>query len=208
VNGSGADTASSACASRRARAAAACACALALALLATAVPAGASSAPGGTTPGTPGLERPAPLALATLQECATATIPQSERSATFAGEMTALPGTVRMQMRIDLQERALEETQYRNVIAPGLGAWHSSSAGVKLYTHIQQFTNLSAPASYRGVVRFRWLGQRGRVLKFELLHTGRCEQPAPAGEGATAGAPAGAEAAAGGSGAAGSAAAS
>ncbi len=118
------------------------------------------------------------LASATLEQCATATIPQTERSATFAGEMTAIPGTVRMEMRVDLQERGLEEQLYRTVSAPGLGVWHSSAPGVKAFTHIQQVTNLSAPAFYRGVVRFRWLGARGRPLKAEELRTARCEQPA------------------------------
>ncbi len=128
------------------------------------------------------------LASATLQQCATATIPQTERSATFAGEMTAIPGTVRMEMRIDLQERGPEEALYRTVSAPGLGVWHSSTAGVKAFTHIQQVTNLSAPALYRGVVRFRWVGAKGRLIKAEELRTTRCEQPAPAAAAPTAGA--------------------
>ncbi len=119
-----------------------------------------------------------PVATATLEQCATATIPQTERSATFAGEMTAIPGTARMEMRIDLQERGLEEPQYRTVSAPGLSVWHSSTAGVKIFAHIQQVTDLSAPASYRGAVRFRWVNARGRLIKAEELRTARCEQPA------------------------------
>jgi len=118
-------------------------------------------------------------ATATLEQCATATIPQTERSATFAGEMTAIAGTARMEIRIDLQERALGELQYRTVSAPGLGVWHSSTAGVKVFTHIQQVTNLSAPAFYRGALRFRWVSASGHLLKSEELHTTRCEQPAP-----------------------------
>jgi hypothetical protein len=117
-------------------------------------------------------------ASATLQQCATATIPQTERSATFAGEMTAIPGTAHMQMRIELEERALGEAMYRTVTAPGLGVWHSSAAGVKIFAHIQQVTNLSAPAVYRGAVRFRWLNAKGRPIKTQELHTARCEQPA------------------------------
>ncbi len=119
-----------------------------------------------------------PVATATLEQCATATIPQTERSATFAGEMTAIPGTARMEIRIDLQERGLEELQYRTVSAPGLGVWHSSAAGVKIFAHIQQVTNLSAPAFYRGAVRFRWVNARGRLIKAEELRTAHCEQPA------------------------------
>jgi hypothetical protein len=119
-----------------------------------------------------------PIASATLEQCATATIPQTERSATFAGEMTAVAGTARMEMRIDLEERALGELAFRTVSAPGLGVWHSSTAGVKVFAHIQQVTNLSAPAFYRAAVRFRWLNAKGRVLKSEELRTARCEQPA------------------------------
>jgi hypothetical protein len=126
-------------------------------------------------------------ASATLQQCATATIPQTERSATFAGEMTAIPGTAHMQMRIELEERALGEATYRTVTAPGLGVWHSSAAGVKIFAHIQQVTNLSAPAVYRGAVRFRWLNAKGRPIKTQELRTARCEQPAPPSSTGTAG---------------------
>jgi hypothetical protein len=120
-----------------------------------------------------------PIASATLQQCATATIPQTERAATFAGEMTSISGTARMEIRIDLQERAPGEPQYHIVSAPGLGVWHSSAAGVKIFTHIQQVTNLSAPAFYRGLAHFRWLSTKGHLLKSEELRTARCEQPAP-----------------------------
>ncbi len=139
-----------------------------------------------------------PVASATLTQCATATMPQIERSATFAGEMTAIPGTARMQIRVDLEEQIPGEPQYRTVSDPALGVWHGSSPGVKVFTRIQQVTNLSAPASYRGVVRFRWLGAKGRTIKSEELFTVRCEQPAPpsssgtAASTATAGADAGA----------------
>jgi hypothetical protein len=118
-------------------------------------------------------------AAALLDQCATATVPQTERAVTFAGEMIAIPGTVRMQIRIDLQERTLGELPYRTVSAPGLGVWHSSAAGVKLFAHIQQVTNLSAPALYRGALRFRWMGTDGHLLRSEELRTARCEQPAP-----------------------------
>jgi hypothetical protein len=134
-------------------------------------------------------------ASATLQQCATATIPQTERSATFAGEMSAIPGTARMQIRIELEERALGESMYHTVTATGLGVWHSSAAGVKIFAHIQQVTNLSAPAVYRGAVRFRWLNAKGHPIKTQELRTARCEQPATqspaAGSGPTSAAPTG-----------------
>jgi hypothetical protein len=138
----------------------------------TAGGAGADQADGS---GVPGIKT---SASATLQQCETA-VAQSERSATFAGEMTATPGTARMEISIDLLERAAGETQYRMVSAPGLGVWRASAPGVKIYTHLQQVTNLSAPAFYRGAVRFRWLNAKGHPIKSEELRTPRCEQPEP-----------------------------
>jgi hypothetical protein len=117
-------------------------------------------------------------AVATLEQCATATAPQTERSATISGEMTAIPGTARMQLRIQLEERAGVAQRYRAINAPGLGAWRSSNQDVKVFGHIQQFTNLSAPAFYRGLVSFRWLDATGRTIKAQQLHTASCEQPA------------------------------
>jgi hypothetical protein len=126
--------------------------------------------------GTPVVSKP--LASATLEQCATANAPQTERSATFAGEMTAIPGTAHMALRIDLEELGPGETRYRIVSAPSLGTWQRSNPGVKNFTHIQQVTNLSAPAFYRADIRFRWVTARGRMLKTEELHTASCEQPA------------------------------
>jgi hypothetical protein len=120
---------------------------------------------------------PKALASATLVQCATATAPQTERSATFAGEMNAIAGSARMQIDVQLQERSTVEARFRMVRSPVLGVWHSSSPGVKVFAHIQQVTNLSAPAVYRGLIDFRWLDASGHVLKSESLHTAVCEQP-------------------------------
>jgi hypothetical protein len=122
---------------------------------------------------------------ATLEQCNTAPS-QTERSATFAGEMTAVPGTARMEMRIDVQEWTLGEVSYRTVKGPDLGVWRTSALGVKIYTHIQQVSNLSAPAFYRGVVQFRWLNSKNDLIKAEALRTPRCEQPLAPSTSATA----------------------
>jgi hypothetical protein len=53
---------------------------------------------------------------------------------------------------------------------------------VKIYKYVKQVTNLGAPAAYRAVVRFRWLGEKGRALKHAELHTPRCQQPALSGQ--------------------------
>lgn len=114
---------------------------------------------------------------ATLEQCVTS-VSQGERSATFAGEMTAIAGTVRMTMRIEVQERLPGDALYHTVSAPGLGVWRQSDARVKIYKYLKQVTNLSAPASYRALVRFRWVGARGHVIKRAERVTPRCLQPA------------------------------
>src|SRR5580698_461713 len=92
-------------------------------------------------------------AAATLEQCV-ATGEQADRSATFSGEMTAIAGTARMAMRIEVQERLPNEELFHTVSAPGLGVWRGSASGVKIYQYVKQVTNLSSPADYRALVRF------------------------------------------------------
>jgi hypothetical protein len=113
---------------------------------------------------------------ATLEECVTA-VTQSERAATFSGEMTAIAGTVRMSMRIDVEERVPGEAAFHTVSYPGLGVWRSADPKVKTYKYLKQVTNLSSPASYRGFVQFRWIGDKGHVIKRAERMTTRCLQP-------------------------------
>jgi hypothetical protein len=134
-----------------------------------------ASSAGATIWTQPGVARP--TMSATLEQCLTAGA-QSERSATFAGEMASLPGSARMAMRIDLAERPPDAISYHLVNAPGLGVWRFSAAGVKAYRYLKQVTNLGGPAFYRAIVRFRWLSSRGHLLATATLHTKRCEQPA------------------------------
>jgi hypothetical protein len=115
---------------------------------------------------------------ATLEQCVTSVV-QTERSATFAGEMTAIPGTAKMAVRIDVEERIPGELEYHTVSATGLGVWRAADPKVKVYKYLKQVTNLSAPASYRGYVRFRWLNAKGHVIKRAERFTARCLQPAP-----------------------------
>jgi|ERR1700733_2671378 len=115
-------------------------------------------------------------ASATLEECVTATV-QEQRAVAFSAEMTAVPGTVRMAMRIDLEERAPGEPEFHTVTASGLGVWRSSDPKVKVYKYLKQVTNVSAPASYRGFVRFRWLNAKGHAIKRAERLTSRCLQP-------------------------------
>ena len=149
----------------------------ALALIAPIAPTAASAAP--TSPAVSSrTSAPAPpLESATMEQCVTSLV-QVERAATFAGEMTAIAGTTRMAMRIELQERMPGDARYHTIVAPGLGVWRASDAKVKIYKYLKQVTNLSSPALYRAHVRFRWLGAGGHVIRRAERTTPRCVQPA------------------------------
>jgi len=122
---------------------------------------------------------------ATLEQCVTSVV-QAERAATFSGEMTAITGTARMAMRIDLQQQMPGDVSFHAVSAPGLGVWQRDSAPkVKVWKNIQDVTNLSAPAEYRALVRFRWLNAKGHVIKHAERLTPKCAQPASPPAGAT-----------------------
>lgn len=115
---------------------------------------------------------------ATLEECTPAPS-QTERSATFMGEMTAIAGTAKMSIRIDVEERGPEDLEFHAVPGPGLGGWRPSDPKVKVYRYFRQVTNLAAPASYRALVRFRWINAKGHVIKRVDRLTARCVQPPP-----------------------------
>jgi hypothetical protein len=112
---------------------------------------------------------------AALEQCVSSVVP-TERSVTFVGQMTAVPGTRHMGMRIELQQHVPGEAGFHEVNAPGLGVWRGSEAGVKIYKYVKQITNLAAPAVYRAVVHFRWVGDHGRLLKHTDLRSARCVQ--------------------------------
>jgi hypothetical protein len=118
-------------------------------------------------------------AAATVEQCVT-TGEQTDRSATFSAEMTAVLGTARMAMRIEVQERLPGEELFHTVSAPGLGVWRGSAPGVKIYQYVKQVTNLSSPAIYRALVRFHWLNDSGHVIRRAERRTPKCMQPASA----------------------------
>jgi hypothetical protein len=114
---------------------------------------------------------------AKLEQCVTSVM-QSERSVTFAGEMTAIADTAHMAMRVDIQQRLPGEALFHTLSAPGLGVWRGSDPKVKVYKYLKQVTNLPAPAVYRGLVHFRWLNAKGHMIKHAERLTPRCAQPA------------------------------
>jgi hypothetical protein len=127
----------------------------------------ASGQPGGSSPG---------LASATLEQCATA-VDSAARSATFNGQMSTVPGTRRMAMEIVVQEQAPGEAAFHTLTAAGLGGWRRSEVGVKIYKYVRQVTDLPAPGAFRAIVQFRWLGEKGHIVKRAIRRTAACVQP-------------------------------
>jgi hypothetical protein len=117
-----------------------------------------------------------PAYAATVEQCATSTV-QAERSATFTAQMTATADTQKMGVRFELQQRVRGESEFHTILAPGLEVWHNSEVGVQIYKYVKQVTNLDAPAVYRAIVHFRWLSDKGHVLKRTESRTSRCVQP-------------------------------
>jgi hypothetical protein len=101
----------------------------------------------------------------------------ADRSATFEARMHAARGSERMQVRFTLQVKEGALPGWRRVVADGLDRWQTSYPGVRRYTYSKTVRNLSAPASYRTVVRFRWLDDEGEVLARSRDSSRACRQP-------------------------------
>jgi hypothetical protein len=118
------------------------------------------------------------LVTATLEQCLTAS-DQTQRSATFYGQIETIPGAARMAVQIDVQEHTPGDSAFHTLVAPGLNVWQRSETGVKIYKDVRQVTDLPAPALYRATVQFRWLDEKGHVIKSTTRHTDVCRQPGP-----------------------------
>jgi CARDB len=92
-----------------------------------------------------------------LVECVPALEP-ADRSATFEARVHPVRGSERMQVRFALQVREGGLQGWRRVAASELDEWLTSFPDVRRFSYSRTVRNLSAPASYRMVVRFRWLG--------------------------------------------------
>ena len=102
----------------------------------------------------------------------------ADRTATFTGSMPAIKGTKRMWMRFDLQRRSASGATFTTINVPGLGAWQKSAPGRSSgFVFNQRVQALSAPGAYRAVVRFRWYGKGGRLLRATKRETPVCTQP-------------------------------
>jgi hypothetical protein len=131
---------------------------------------------GVTAPAATPAPSPAPVVTAIVEQCVTSAS-QAERAATFSAQMTAIAGTQRMAMRIDVQERGPTESAFHKVVAGGLGVWRQSDPGVKIYKYLKQVTNLTAPAAFRAVVHYHWIDEKGHVIRRLERHTPVCREP-------------------------------
>jgi hypothetical protein len=113
-----------------------------------------------------------------LAACTTGPTPL-DRSATFTGSMTAGKGTRRMWMRFDLYERRPGSGGFRRVQAANFGTWERSRRGVPAFVFTKRVDGLAAPAAYRVVVRFRWYGARGRIVRQASRRSAICQQLEP-----------------------------
>ncbi|MEN3281666.1 MAG: hypothetical protein V7607_2806 [Solirubrobacteraceae bacterium] len=134
-----------------------------IALLALAVPAVA------------GAQQP-PLR-AKLTACAAGPQP-TDRAATFTGSMPAIKGGRRMWMRFDVLARTGSGAGFAALKVPGLGVWQKSVPGRPGgFVFAQRVQALVAPGAYKAVVRFRWYGKGGKLLRTTSRETAICKQP-------------------------------
>jgi hypothetical protein len=117
-----------------------------------------------------------PVARVALVSCDTG-LSAGERRVVYEGRMRRIAGTRRMQMRFALQWRQPGSRRWSGIQGPGLGTWVSSDRGVSRYSFTKRIENLAAPATYRVVVRFRWLDARGHTIDSDLVTSRSCRQP-------------------------------
>jgi hypothetical protein len=100
-----------------------------------------------------------------------------ERMATFEARVRPARESERMQVRFTLQVREEGLRAWRRVAAEGFDTWLTSMPAVRRYSYAKTVTNLTAPAAYRTVVRFRWLNADTEVVKSARVTSASCRQP-------------------------------
>jgi CARDB len=100
-----------------------------------------------------------------------------ERAAEFEARMAAIEGAARMKMRFTLQVRKPGKSGFRRVAAPGFDVWSTAGAGKRRYVFTRRVEALIGPASYRAIVRFRWVDVHGKTITNARAHSRACRQP-------------------------------
>jgi hypothetical protein len=119
----------------------------------------------------------APALSATVEQCLTSDTAAANRSVTFTGQMETVPGAHRMAMQIVVQEHLPGEVGFHTLTAESLGTWQRSEVGVKIYKYVRQVTNLPSPAAFRALVEYRWLSEKGHIIRSDERRTSICRQP-------------------------------
>jgi hypothetical protein len=117
----------------------------------------------------------APPLRAKVTTCSSGPLP-TDRLAAFTGSMPAIKGTSRMWMRFDVLARGTKG--FAPLKAPGLGVWQKSAPGHPAgFVFTQRVQALPTPGSFKAVVRFRWYGKGGKLLRSSTRETPICKQP-------------------------------
>jgi len=101
---------------------------------------------------------------------------QAERVAAFEARMRRVAGAARLQMRFTLQTRTGPAERWHALPAAGFGKWLTSEPGVGRFVYTKRLVALNAPAAYRTLVRFRWLGADGRQVASSRAISPSCRQ--------------------------------
>ena len=110
-----------------------------------------------------------------LTACQSALDP-TERVASFEGRMKVKRHARRMQMRFTLQTRSADAPTWHRLPAAGFGKWLTSDPGIGRYVYTKRLIELEAPASYRTLVKFRWLDADGHRVASAKATSAVCHQ--------------------------------
>jgi hypothetical protein len=111
-----------------------------------------------------------------LTACGTS-LEQPLRNMAVEGRMRLVSGARKLQMRFDLQVLTPDRPRWTAVVAPGFGVWNTADPTPKRYVFEKRVEALAAPARYRMVVRFRWLGAGDRRVASAKQVSPTCAQP-------------------------------
>jgi len=117
----------------------------------------------------------APSVSTKVLECESS-LDQPARTMVVEGRMRTVPGARRLQMRFSLQTRLPGRTRWIRVAVPGFTDWSTADPAPRRYVFDKRIEGLAAPAQYRMIVRFRWLGAGDDVLASARRTSASCAQ--------------------------------
>ena len=98
----------------------------------------------------------------------------------FAASMPAQPGsaaTAHMAMRFELQQRGGGRGWLPVDGVPSFDRWEQSQPGRPGFVVTKKVKGLPVGGAYRAVVRFRWLDEKGAIVRVAKRVTAACPQP-------------------------------